>query len=1046
MNRYRNIAAALAGALALTSSTAAAQAPPGKGRKAKHEETRTAPAGHARAARTAVARAPDARPVDIAVAYVRENATAFGLTAADISDMTVMSELRSEHNGVTHIYLRQRFDGIEVHGAEMNVNVSKDGRVFGAGNSFVANLAEKVRGVTPDLRAAESIEAAASHLAKAPGAILSEQPVTPKLVYEPLESGDVVLGWHLEIDDPDSTHYWAMTIDAQTGELLEQFDYTVHDTFEEPDWNEIAAARAEAEAAEATADAVETAGDPIAANPVPGVPGSGTYRVWAWPHADPNDGDRSTAVDPADAFSSPFGWHDTNGLPGAESTGTVGNNVDAYLDILTDNNAVDADRAGGGAGLLFDHPVDFTQNPSTYRPAAITNLFYWNNIIHDVSYRYGFTESAGNFQVNHYGRFTPPAGVNSGENDPVRAEAQDGGGMNNANFSTGNDGSRPRMQMFLWVPQGGYEVQVADGGAAGKYPAARANFGAFLADIFVTQPTAQVIATSPTNACSALAANSLAGKIAFIEPGGGNQTCSNVLKVQRAQAAGAIAVILATTDGGAAQTITGTSGTITIPVLALNAANAALVRPALPFTAKLAFLGTPAPLRDGDFDAGVIIHEYGHGISNRLTGGRLVTGCLNGDEQMGEGWSDFLGLVLTHDETRSIQRTRGMGPYIRFTGVDGPGIRTTRYSTDITINPTTYGTTTLGTLSVPHGVGYAWATALWEVYWNLIDKHGFNQNVYDSWDTGGNNLAIQLVMDGMKMQPCRPGFVTGRNAILAADDALTGTGLPNSGANQCSIWRGFAKRGLGFSAAQGSSNELDDNVEAFNMPPLCQPGVKASPAMLTTTQIQESTTTQLLNITNDTADDGLDLSWTITETASDCSTPTDLPWLSVSPATGITAAGKTDGTIATFDATGLDVGTYTGKLCISGAGTTPTEVPVSLRVIYDFDGFGSPIGSVANTRKAGAAAPVRFSLNGFKGLDIFAAGYPASRQVVCATGSAMGPLEPATAAGGSILTYDVNAGEYHWVWKTSADWRNTCREFVVGLDDGTLHPIRFAFN
>jgi hypothetical protein len=776
------MAALLAGALVFTGTAAGAQPPPDRGRKAKHQETRIVPPHKGRAARTAPANASGPKPVDIALAYVHDSAAALGLTSADVSDVMVTSELQNEHNGVTHVYLRQRFNGIEVHGAEMNVNVARDGRVFGAGNSFVANLADRVQSAAPAVLAEESVKAAARHLGKAPGAMLSEEPVGPQLVYEPLETGEVVLGWHLEIDDPDSTHYWAMTIDAQSGEVLEQFDYTIHDTFEEPDWYEVAAAIAEAAAADGTAEE-DAADDPMAAVPVPGVPGSGTYRVWAWPHADPNDGDRSLAVDPADAFSSPFGWHDTDGLPGAESTSTVGNNVDAYLDILNDNTAAEADRASGGAGLVFDHPLDFTQNPRTYRPAATTNLFYWNNIIHDVTYRYGFTEAAGNFQVNHYGRFTPPAGVNPGSNDPVRAEAQDGGGMNNANFSTGNDGSRPRMQMFLWVPQGGYEVQALDGGASGNYPAARANFGAFLADVFVTQPTAQVAATSPTNACSALPANSLGGRIAFIEPGGGNQTCSNVLKVQRAQDAGAIGVILATNADGAAQTVTGVSGTITIPVLALNAANSALVRAALPFTAKLAFLGVPAPLRDGDFDAGVIIHEYGHGISNRLTGGRLTTGCLNNDEQMGEGWSDFLGLVLTHDQNRPIQRTRGMGPYIRFTPVDGPGIRTTRYSTDLAINPTTYGTTALGTLSIPHGIGYAWATALWDVYWNLIDKHGFNQNVYDSWDTGGNNLAIQLVIDGMKLQVCRPGFVNGRDAILQADEVLTG------GANQCAIWR-----------------------------------------------------------------------------------------------------------------------------------------------------------------------------------------------------------------------------------------------------------------
>ena len=70
-------------------------------------------------------------------------------------------------------------------------------------------------------------------------------------------------------------------------------------------------------------------------------------------------------------------------------------------------------------------------------------------------------------------------------------------------------------------------------------------------------------------------------------------------------------------------------------------------------------------------------------------------------------------------------------------------------------------------------------------------------------------------MDGMKFQPCSPGFVDGRNAILQADLALTG------GANQCEIWSGFAKRGLGVSASQGSSNNRTDGVEAFDVPTAC---------------------------------------------------------------------------------------------------------------------------------------------------------------------------------------------------------------------------------
>jgi hypothetical protein len=131
----------------------------------------------------------------------------------------------------------------------------------------------------------------------------------------------------------------------------------------------------------------------------------------------------------------------------------------------------------------------------------------------------------------------------------------------------------------------------------------------------------------------------------------------------------------------------------------------------------------------------------------------------------------------------------------------------------MTVNPSTYDT--IKTAAVPHGVGYVWATMLWEVYWNLVDAHGFNPNIYDHWTTGGNNLATQLVIDGLKMQPCSPGFVDARDAILSADGVLTG------GVNQCHIWRGFAKRGLGYSAVQGASSSRSDGVQAFDLPPDC---------------------------------------------------------------------------------------------------------------------------------------------------------------------------------------------------------------------------------
>ncbi|MEZ5314490.1 MAG: M36 family metallopeptidase [Thermoanaerobaculia bacterium] len=99
------------------------------------------------------------------------------------------------------------------------------------------------------------------------------------------------------------------------------------------------------------------------------------------------------------------------------------------------------------------------------------DLFYWNNIIHDVSYRYGFDEPAGNFQLNNYGR-------GGAGNDSVRAEAQDYSGTNNANFSTPADGSRPRMQMYVWTDPFSQLVTVnSPVGIAGSYTANASNNG-----------------------------------------------------------------------------------------------------------------------------------------------------------------------------------------------------------------------------------------------------------------------------------------------------------------------------------------------------------------------------------------------------------------------------------------------------------------------------------------------------------------------------------------------------------------------------------------
>lgn len=611
-------------------------------------------------------------PLSIALEYIQKNKGTLGLSDGDMADLIVTRQYRSQHNGVTHIYLRQRFAGIEVFNGNININIARDGSVINLGNGFVSNLSEAINRTTPVLSAAAAVESAAQHLGftlSAPLTIqeveggaanevllsnggISQQAIPAKLVYQPLESGEARLAWDVEIYELTSVHYWSMRIDAETGAVLSQMDFVQNDQWAKP-----------VAAVQKTGAAVASATVNLTTNS--NILSPDQYEVYAIPSEYPDDGPRVIAVDPANVTASPFGWHDTNGASGAEFTITRGNNVHAYRDKNNNDLPDPGSEPNGGASLDFTGavvPLNLAQQPARYGRAAIANLFYWNNVIHDVFYLYGFDEPSGNFQVNNYGN----GGLG---NDDVRAEAQDGGGTNNANMLTLPDGQRPRMQMYIW-------------------------------------------------------------------------TSTN-------------------------------------------------------------------PRRDGDLENSIIIHEYGHGISLRLTG----TSCLTNAEQMGEGWSDWFALVLTAKSTDTGPTLRGIGTYVLGQPTSGVGIRPTQYTTDFGVNGTTYAN--LPGQVIPHGVGYVWATILWETYWELVGTHGFNPDIYGDWSTGGNNLALQLVTDGLTMQPCSPGFVDGRDTILSADVALTG------GANQCDIWQAFARRGLGLSASQGSPSSISDGTPAFDVPTGC---------------------------------------------------------------------------------------------------------------------------------------------------------------------------------------------------------------------------------
>jgi hypothetical protein len=1014
---------------------------------------------------TSLSGANKGKPADIAVDFLKQNRQKLGLAESDVTQLKEKDKYTSQHNGVTHIYLRQEIAGLEVLDSDLGINVAKDGSVINLHSSFVKDLQAAVNSNSPSLSPAQAVEAVVSHLELTltePLAVIETQegaqretifstggvasePIRARLAYQPVDDSNVRLVWNVELAEASGEHWWSISVDAANASILAGDDYVDHDnwTGAVPDVErnrnlQPRSATASASLVASTASRASLAAAAVAA-PTNVIDGS-TYNVFAFPFENPNDGARTLVTNPADAFASPFGWHDTNGAPGAEFTVTRGNNVHAYTDVDNNNNVDPGSDPSGGANLQFDFPFDQTQAAPASRNAAVTNLFYWNNIVHDVFYQYGFDEASGNFQVNNYGRGPVVNNVAVGGNDDVRAEAQDGSGTNNANFFTPVDGQRPRMQMFVWTYPFIRAVVVNPPSAiAGNYPATGANFGPAVTNTGLTGDVALVndgAGVSSTDACEPLVGFP-AGKIALLDRG----SCDFVVKVKNAQNAGAIGAIVASNAPGDPVTMGGTDATIVIPAIMVTQASGNLYKANLPFNATLQVNQNPEPSRDSDFDAAIIGHEYGHGISNRLTGGRTVVNCLNNQEQMGEGWSDFMGLVLTTSPADTPTTQRSIGSYVSFQPATGRGIRPTPYTTDMSVNPTTYGQ--IGGLAIPHGVGYAWASMLWEMYWNLVEVHGYNPNVYAPWNTGGNNLAIQLVIDGMKLQPCRPGFVQGRDAIIQADQQLTG------GANACLIWKAFAKRGLGASANQGSNLSSTDGTQAFDLPATCQAQIDAAPPSMTETLKPLSQSTQTLTITNNSTTHGTDLNWTITEAPSSCDAPADVQWVSVAPQNGTTAPQSSSDVAVTFDSTGLSVSQFTAKLCInSNDGDTPTiEIPLTLNSIYDFTGFFSPIANApaSNDTAAGSTVPVKFNLGNNYGPDIFAAGFPASRQIDCNTKAPLGALEPTEAPGNSSLRHDISVGGYSFNWKTDKSYAGTCRELVVQLNDGTPHSAFFNF-
>lgn len=755
--------------------------------------------------------------------YLNSQKTYYSFEDTDITEFKINNRIYSNKSGVTHLYVNQYYRGIPVFNAISSVAI-KDEKVVYYANSFHRNINAKIQDTAWLVSPQSAISKAAVELEL--GIItnlellitdnnqyiftnsgISSDKIPVNLVYVS-DGDDLKLAWHLIIFKPDNTNWWSVTLDAINGEIITSQDLIISCDFEYSESNEVVSNHELHK---------HDFNSKIRASKSMMLPNNAQYNVYALPVESPNHGSRSIVTNQENPIASPFGWHDTDGNIGAEYTITRGNNVLAKEDLDGQNeNGGIGYSPDGSATLDFDYPLDFNLSPVDYRDAAITNLFYHNNMMHDIWYSYGFDEQSGNFQENNYGN-----GGNG--NDFVIADAQDGSRFNNANFGTPPDGFNPRMQMFLWSPpngDSGDRLTITNGSLAGQYFGPSATFGSNLSlDIPLLGQLALVSDGDGDvyDYCEPLINPfNLNGKIAVIRRG----SCEFGFKVLAAENAGAIAAIVVNNNTGPeiAMGAGAVGDFVNIPSLMVSQSLGESIISALENNESInvELIGPDiTDFIDGDFDNVIIAHEYGHGISNRLTGGASAADCLFNAEQMGEGWSDWFGLMITMKPTDTPEMGRGVGTFSTSQLTTDIGIRPARYSTDFAVNNATYNDSNF--LSQPHGIGFVWATMLWDLTWAYINKYGFDSDLYNG--TGGNNRVMQLVMDGLKLQGCSPGFVDGRDALLAADMITTG------GENQCIIWDVFARRGLGLNASQGSVNNRSDQVENFDMPPETDPSL-----------------------------------------------------------------------------------------------------------------------------------------------------------------------------------------------------------------------------
>jgi extracellular elastinolytic metalloproteinase len=668
--------------------------------------------GSARVERAAAGQGLTAASKAAPAAVVAGHLKARGRPQADLDTLRTTRSSRGK-NGVTHVRLEQQVAGLAVHGAYAKAAVDAQGRLV----HLVDNLAKAgpLQAARVDAAAALRAAMATVHPGRAVDARATGQAgatttfATSRFFHRapevtavavPLSDGTLQRGFLVETWTRlgNQLHH---TLVGGDGRVLDIELRTASDSY----------------------------------NVYPIHPIAGAQQVLPGPGAGNAE--------------SPIGW-----LAGAQTTRTIGgNNVRAYLDRNNDNQT---DGGGSGATDSFLAPADLGAEPTSAgnQDASVQNLFWLNNRIHDILYRHGFNEAAGNFQTNNFGLGGRGA-------DPVQAEAQDGGGTDNANFATPGDGKPPRMQMYLWTGAGPTHRLDVSGGAS--YGASGAEFGPAFSS---TGITAGLLAAVPADACTALGV-SLAGQIALVDRGG----CEFATKALNAQNAGAVAVAVANNDtANPDASFTMGAGAdaakVTIPAMMVSWNAGAALKAALGAGAVTATASKLAvqPLQiDAALDSDIVYHEYCHGLTWRMIG--RMSGPLAG--AIGEGMADGCALLINSENDVVAE----------YSASDARGIRSAPY----TNHPRTYGSIGVAAGSPQvHFDGEIYAA----IVWKMIQDFG----------PGERDKLFGYIVDGMNYTPAKPAYEDMRDGILAAVAAAGNT------ADCAKVWDAFARYGVGVGA------------------------------------------------------------------------------------------------------------------------------------------------------------------------------------------------------------------------------------------------------